>query len=140
MLPAPAPELNAETERFWTAAGGGRLELPRCARCGLLVFYPRAVCPDCQSTELEWETLSGRGTVYSYTVMRSGASRRWRDHLPYIVAYVRLDEGPTVLTNVVNCDPEAVHIDMAVRAVFDDTGEGTALLRFEPVHELAPHP
>lgn len=129
-LPARPPAPNAETRRFWDATAEGRIELPRCDGCGLVIWYPRAVCPDCQSTDLTWETMSGRGTVYSYSISRSGGGRAWKPHLPYVVAYVELAEGPRMLTNIVGCDPEAVHIDMAVTAVFDDTGEGSALIRF----------
>ena len=132
-LPTRPPQPNVETQRFWDAAAEGRIELPRCDACELVIWYPREVCPDCQSTDMTWITLSGRGTVYSYTVARSGASRSWKEHLPFVVAYVRLDEGPTMLTNVVECEPDSVSIDMAVTAVFDDTGEGSALVRFRPV-------
>lgn len=132
-LPAKAPTVNVETQRFWDATADGRIELPRCDDCGLVIWYPRAICPDCQSTALTWETMAGTGTVYSYTIARSGVGRRWREHLPFVVAYVRLDEGPTMLTNVVDCDPEAVTIGLPVAAVFDDTGEGSALVRFRPV-------
>jgi uncharacterized OB-fold protein len=76
--------------------------------------------------------LSGRGTVYSYSVTRAGGSRAWREHLPYVVAYVQLDEGPIIMTNIVDCDPETVRIDMAVSAVFDATEDGAALVRFAP--------
>lgn len=132
-LPAKAPTVNVETQRFWDATADGRIELPRCDDCGLVIWYPRAICPDCQSTALTWETMAGTGTVYSYTIARSGVGRRWREHLPFVVAYVRLDEGPTMLTNVVDCDPEAVTIGLPVAAVFDDTGDGSALVRFRPV-------
>lgn len=131
-LPAKPASPNLESQPFWDATGDGRIELPRCTSCGLVVFYPRGVCPDCQSTALVWETMAGTGEVYSFTITRSGGSRRWREHLPYVVAYVKLDEGPTLLTNVVGCDPDSVEIGMRVKAVFDDTGEGHALVRFEP--------
>ncbi len=131
-LPAAAPTPNPETRRFWDATAEGRIELPRCDRCGLVVWYPRAICPECHGTELTWQAMSGRGTVYTFTIVRSGVGRRWREHLPYVVAYVRLDEGPTILTNVVDCDPDDVEIDQAVIAVFDDTGEGSAIVRFRP--------
>lgn len=131
-LPAKPPTPNVETQRFWDATAEGRIELPRCDACGLVVWYPRAICPDCQSTDLTWETMSGRGTVYSFTVARSGVGRRWKEHLPFVVAYVRLAEGPTMLTNIVDCDPEIVQIDQPVTAVFDDTGEGSSLVRFRP--------
>lgn len=131
-LPAKAPTPNVETQRFWDATAEGRIDLPRCDRCGLVVWYPREMCPECHGTELTWETMSGRGTVYSFTVARSGVGRRWKEHLPFVVAYVRLDEGPTLLTNVVDCDPETLTIGEAVTAVFDDTGEGSSLVRFRP--------
>lgn len=132
-LPAQPPLTNVETQRFWDATAEGRIELPRCGACDLIIWYPRNVCPDCQSTDLTWTALSGRGTVYSYTVARGGASPGWKQHLPYVVAYVRLDEGPTLLTNLVDCDPESLAIGTAVAVVFDDTGEGSALIRFRPV-------
>ena len=76
--------------------------------------------------------MSGRGTVFSYTVVRGGVGSRWRDHIPYVVAYVELDEGPRLMTNVVDVDPETVEIGMAVEAVFDATDDGPAVLRFAP--------
>jgi uncharacterized OB-fold protein len=133
-LPAPAPPVNLETARFWAATAEGRLELPRCDSCGNLVWYPRGMCPWCSSTALTWEVLSGRGTVYSFTIIRK-AQGRWRDAAPYVLAYVELEEGPErprLLTNVVGCDPEEVRIDLPVEVVFADTGEGSALPRFRP--------
>lgn len=131
-LPAAPPVVNVETQQFWDATAAGRIDLPRCGTCGLVIWYPRAHCPDCQGAALTWETMSGRGTVYSFTVARSGAGRRWKDHLPFVVAYVRLDEGPIMLTNIVGCSPEDVAIGLPVVAVFHDTGDGNALVRFRP--------
>ena len=132
-LPAKAPTPNHETQRFWDATAQGRIELPRCDACGLVIWYPREVCPDCHGTDVTWTTMSGRGRVYSYSVTRAGAGRLWAGHLPFVLAYVRLDEGPTMMTNIVDCDVDDVRVDMAVTAVFDDTGEGSALVRFRPV-------
>jgi uncharacterized OB-fold protein len=131
-LPAKAPVVNVETQQFWDGTAEGRIDLPRCTQCGLVVWYPRAICPDCHSDALVWETMAGTGTVYSFTVTRAGSGRRWRENLPFVVAYVRLDEGPTMLTNIVDCAAATVTIDMAVTAVFDDTGEGSSLVRFRP--------
>lgn len=131
-LPVTAPVPNHETQRFWNATAEGRIELPRCDDCGLVVWYPRAICPDCLGEDLTWEVMSGHGTVYTFTIVRSGVGRRWREHLPYVVAYVRLDEGPTMLTNIVDCDPDTMTIGQPVTAVFDDTGEGSAVVRFRP--------
>ena len=131
-LPAKPPVPNPETQRFWDATAEGRIDLPRCDGCGLAIWYPRTTCPDCQSPDVTWTELSGRGVIYSYTVVRAGASRTWREHMPYVLAYVRLDEGPTMMTNIVDCDVDEVRVGMAVHAVFDDTGEGSAIVRFTP--------
>jgi uncharacterized protein len=130
-LPAPAPVVNAETERFWQATARRRLELPRCDACSTLIWYPRAICPWCHGTATTWEELTGRGRVYSFTVTRRGQGR-WRDVTPYVVAYVELDEGPRMLTNIVGCDPAEVRIDLPVEVDFADTGQGNALPRFRP--------
>lgn len=131
-LPAKAPYPTVETQPFWDATAQGRIDLAVCDECGFIPWYPRGVCPDCQSTDLTWTTMSGNGTVYSYSVTRAGGGRAWREHLPFVLAYVQLDEGPIMMTNIVDCDPDTVTIGMAVTAVFDDTGEGSALVRFTP--------
>jgi len=130
-LPAPAPPVNIETEPFWAATAEGRLLLLRCDDCGAVIWYPRSICPNCRSSTTSWFEASGRGIVYSYTVVRRGQGR-WREAAPYVVAYVELEEGPRLLTNIVDCDPDEVRIDMAVRVRFDPTGEGPALPRFVP--------
>ena len=131
-LPTSEPWVTSETQRYWDATAEGRIELPCCEACDLVIWYPRAICPDCHTTDLEWRTMSGRGTVYSFTITRAGVGGKWRPHLPLLVAYVQLEEGPIVLTNLVDVDPTTVAIDMPVRAVFDDTGHGNAILRFAP--------
>jgi len=130
-LPTAVPPTGPEDRRFWEGAVEGVLRLPRCDECGLVIFYPRLWCPGCHSDHTTWSELSGRGTVYSYTVTRR-IPGRWREHIPFVLAYVELEEGPRVLTNVVGCDPETVAIGMPVVAVFDDAGDGTAILRFQP--------
>ena len=131
-LPTRAPRVDDETRPFWAATAEGRVHLPRCDRCGLVIWYPREHCPDDHGS-VTWVDLSGRGSIYSFTVVRRGATGPWREHPDYVVAYVELDEGPRLLTNIVDCDPEALSIGAAVEAVFDDTGEGNSLLRFRPV-------
>lgn len=131
-LPARAPQPNHETQYFWDATAAGRLELQRCTSCSLAPWPPRSVCPDCQSASMDWQVHPGTGTVYSFSVTRAGVGRAWKEHLPFVIAYVQLDDGPTVLTNIVDCDPDAVTIGMTVTAVFDDTGEGSSIIRFTP--------
>lgn len=130
-LPTPAPRTNTETESFWEATRDDVLTLQRCTNCNTVIWWPRAICPECSSFDLEQFAASGNGTVYSYTIVRKGPGR-WRDGSPYVLAYVELDEGPRIMTNVVDCDPETVTIDMAVRLAWAETEEGTKLPRFTP--------
>jgi uncharacterized protein len=130
-LPTPAPPVSPETQPYWEAAADGRLALQRCDGCDAVIWYPRGLCPECGGTSLTWFDASGRGRVYSYTVNRRGMGE-YREASPYVLAYVELEEGPRVLTNVVDCDPESVRIGDAVRAVFHPAGDGVALVRFAP--------
>jgi hypothetical protein len=102
-----------------------------CAGCEKMVWYPRAHCPRCGSSNLEWSTCTGRGTVYSYTTVAHGTDA-YSDVTGYVLAYVELDEGPRVLTNIVGCLPSEVSVDMRVIAEFHPTTGHSALLRFRP--------
>jgi uncharacterized OB-fold protein len=130
-LPVTPPVPNPETEEFWAATAEGRLLLKRCSACGEVIWYPRAICPACHATTTDWFEATGHGRIYSYTVSRRGEGP-FKGAAPYVLAYVELDEGPRLLTNIVDCDVEGVRIDQPVTVVFVDTGEGNALIRFRP--------
>jgi uncharacterized OB-fold protein len=130
-LPTRAPTVNPETAPFWDATAEGRLLLLRCDDCGAVIWYPRGVCPDCHGRSTTWFEASGDAIVYSSTVTRRSQGG-WRDAAPYVLAYVELAEGPRIMTNIVDCDPDDVHIGQAVTVVFHDTGEGLAVPRFRP--------
>jgi hypothetical protein len=132
-LPNPIPALSPDTEEFWAATARGILLLRRCDDCGSVIWYPRPFCPVCGSLHTSWSEASGKGTIYSFTVVHRSGLEGYRDALPYVVAYVELEEGPRVMTNIVGCEPDKVEIGMAVQVVFHDTGHGSALFRFEPV-------
>jgi uncharacterized protein len=134
-LPAPPPERTPETDTFWDATADRRLLLARCDACGTVIWYPKSFCSACGSDAVAWIEASGDGFVYSFTIVHR-TSGPYRDAVPYVVAYVELAEGPRVLTNIVGCDPDHVHIGQRLRVVFDDTGEGSALYRFEPTDGL----
>lgn len=129
-LPTPAPQINSETKPFWDATAERRLVLPRCNECQVVLWYPRAFCPECSSFDISWFEATGRGTIYSYTINRRGQGD-YRD-LAYVVAYVELEEGPRLLTNIVDCDPETLSVGQAVQVVFHPTSNGAALPRFKP--------
>ncbi|MEU0302932.1 Zn-ribbon domain-containing OB-fold protein [Streptomyces sp. NPDC006175] len=130
-LPAPPPTVVPETEQFWAATAKGTLLLPQCAACATIIWYPKGICTGCGSLDIGWTEASGEGEIYTFSISRRGEGD-YREAGPFVLAYVELDEGPRVMTNIVGCSPESVRIGLRVRAVFDDTGEGTALVRFAP--------
>jgi uncharacterized OB-fold protein len=121
----PAPEANPETRPFWEAATAGRLLIGKCKTCCKPHYYPRAICPLCGSDATEWVPASGRGAVYSYSVMR-------RVPVPYALAYVTLDEGVTMMTNIVDCDLDGIRIGQRVRVSFKPTEGGPPVPMFAP--------
>lgn len=121
----PAPVVGPETRPFWDAAAQGRLLVKTCAACGERHYYPRSLCPFCGSDRTEWSPASGRGQIYSFSVMR-------RVPAPYAIAYVTLEEGVTVMTNIVDCDLDAIRIGQAVRVVFKPTEGGPPVPMFTP--------
>ncbi|RAI60084.1 Zn-ribbon domain-containing OB-fold protein [Roseicella frigidaeris] len=122
----PAPLTNPETEPFWAAAREGRFLLRACTACGKAHWYPRAVCPFCMSEKTEWREASGRGTIYSVSVMKRAPE-------VYAVAYVTLEEGPTMMTNIVDCDFDALAIGQAVALTWRPTqGDGPPYPQFRP--------
>src|SRR5581483_11179388 len=100
------------------------------SRCAATIWYPRAMCPECGCLRTEWFAGSGSGVVYSFTINHKGVGLYRGD--PYVIAYVELEEGPRVLTNIVDVDPTEVRIGMAVKSVFVKTGDRLALMRFAP--------
>jgi uncharacterized OB-fold protein len=122
----PDPLINPESKRWWDAAGEQRLLIGACRDCGKHHFYPRALCPHCMSDRTDWIQAGGAGVIYSYSVMRRGAPA------PYAIAYVTLDEGVTVLTNLVDCDFDALAIGQRVRVVFRPSAGGAQVPVFTP--------
>lgn len=121
----PAPAINVETKRFWDATKEGKLLLGKCNACGAYHYYPRAICPHCLKPGAEWVPASGKGTIYSFSIMR-------RAPVPYAIAYVTLDEGPMMMTNIVECDFDALQIGQRVQLAFRPAGENAALPVFRP--------
>ena len=123
----PAPTLNPEIERYFDAAASGKLLVKKCTACGEYHHYPRAICPHCFSDRTEWREAKGGGTIHTYSVLRRGVPA------PYCIAYVTLDEGVSMLTNIVDCDLDAVRIGQKVRVVFKPSDGGPPVPMFTPV-------
>ena len=122
-IPADPP-LNPESAPFYEAAREGRFLLRRCGSCGKTHWYPRAICPHCFG-ETAWEDASGRGRIYSYSVMR-------RADPGYTIAYVTLEEGPTMLTNIVEADPDSLSIGQEVEVAWTASTGGIPVPCFKP--------
>lgn len=120
-----APRANPETQAFWNACNDRKLLLKRCRSCGQTHHYPRAFCPHCFSGDTEFVESAGNGEIHSFTVMR-------RAPVAYVLAFVTLDEGVTILTNIVNCDPDALQIGGRVGLDFETAPNGQFLPVFVP--------
>ena len=122
---AAQPARTPESETFWNAARDGKLMLGHCRACGEAHYYPRSICPLCFSDQTELKAASGRGWIYSFSIMR-------RAETPYVIAYVTLEEGPTMMTNIVKCEADALAIDQPVKLLFQVSEGGEALAVFTP--------
>ncbi|MFQ5666867.1 MAG: Zn-ribbon domain-containing OB-fold protein [Candidatus Binatia bacterium] len=129
----PLPRIDEESKGFWEACGRHELYVQQCRTCQTVRYYPRALCPACLSSDTTWVLSCGRGTVYTYTVTYQNQAAGFRDDLPYVMAYVELEEGVRLLTNIVGCAPEDVRIGMPVTVTFDDVTAEVTLPKFKPV-------
>ena len=130
--PKPLPIVAPWAIPFWEAARQHQLALQHCRACNRLIFYPRYACPHCFSQELGWRPASGRGTVYSYTVVKSNAPSGFIADMPYVVAVIRLEEGVRMLSNIVECDLEQLRCDMPVQVTFERLNDEFTLPKFRP--------
>lgn len=128
----PVPVVQPWARPFWDAARAGKLVLQHCEDCAMPIHYPRIACPHCGSDRLGWRAASGRGTVYSYTVVVSNAPSAFLADMPYVVAVIELDEGVRMLSNIVDCDVDALRCDMPVEVVFEELTEEFTLPKFRP--------
>lgn len=112
------PRQDAETAPYWDAARDGKLLIKECRGCGAPFFYPRAACPRCWSVQTAWREASGRGSVYTFTVVYQNDLPPFRDRLPYVVAIVELEEGVRMTSNVEGIAPEDVRCGMPVAVAF----------------------
>ena len=128
----PLPTPDEVSRPYWDGLRRGEVVLQRCDSCGKVQFYPRPACRYCGSLELTWETLSGEGSVYTYTVVHRAPFEAFAADVPYVLAVVELDEGPLLLSTIEGIEPEAVEVGMRVVALFDAVSPEVTLLRFQP--------
>lgn len=126
----PAPDFD--TEPWWEAARSHRLLIQRCSACGRAFFYPRPFCPHCWSSDVEWEDASGDATLYTFSIVRVNDLPPFPERVPYVAAIVELWEGPRMMTNVVGCAFEDLHIGMQLHVQFRDVGDDVTIAVFAP--------
>ena len=121
----PVPRPTPTEQPFYDACAAGKLVLQRCQSCSHVLFYPRTHCDTCQSDQLVWEDASGAGTIASYTVVHRGVSPDFE--APYVIALVDLAEGPRMMSQIIDADPEALAVGSSVRVDFAAWSEDITL-------------
>ena len=126
------PTIDDDSRPFWDAAKEGRFLVARCGSCGRAHHYPRPFCPFCWSDQVTWEQASGRATLYTHSTVHMNDLPPFRDRLPYVAALVELEEGPRIMTNVVDCAPEDLQIGMPLQVAFRELDDDITAPVFRP--------
>jgi uncharacterized OB-fold protein len=120
------PALNPGDQPYFDAAAEGKLMLKKCADCGQHHHYPRALCPFCMSERVQWVQAKGTGEIYTFSVSRRAGP------VVYCIAYVTLDEGVKMMTNIVDCDLDSIKVGQKVKVAFKKTEGGVSMPVFAP--------
>src|SRR3954471_10510080 len=126
------PTIEDDTRPFWDAAREERFLVKRCRACGAVHHYPRQFCPSCWSDDVVWVDASGRATLYTWSVVYLNDLPPFPERVPYVAAVVDLEEGPRVMTNIVDCDFDDLTVGMPLVAQFRDVGDGVTIPVFVP--------
>ena len=129
----PLPVADVDSDEFWNGCHRHELLLQRCEQCHSFHYPPAPICPQCFSMNLKWEKASGKGEVYTYTIVRRPLSPEWEKDVPYTVGVIQLNEGVRMVSNVIGCKPEDISIGMKVEVAFEDVTENISLPKFKPV-------
>jgi uncharacterized OB-fold protein len=126
------PSRSPETDPFWDACNRNVFLVQRCNACDIVQYHYRAVCANCWSSDLDDVEASGRGKVWTYSVVRRNRSPIFEAKVPYVVALVELEEGVGVFGNIVECDPDAIAIGQDVTLAFTVAENGQHIPVFRP--------
>jgi len=129
----PLPAMQGLAHEFYEWCAKAELRFQRCATCQTWRHVPREMCARCGSFEWSWARSTGRGRVFTWTVVERPMHPAFQPDVPYAVVVVEMDEGVRVASNVVDCAPEQLQIDMPVEVVFDTVAPGVTLPRFRRV-------
>jgi hypothetical protein len=130
----PLPQPDPVTAPYWDSLKNHSMKIQRCNDTGRFFFYPRGVSPYTLSGNVTWESVSGRGTLHAFTIVQNMRAPGFAEEVPYVVAIVELDEGPRLMTNLIDIEPspEMIHIGMPVELVYDDVTEEVTLPKYRP--------
>jgi uncharacterized OB-fold protein len=126
----PLPTADVETKPYWEGCKRHELLLPWCSHCKDYFFPAQAICPHCLKADIQWHKSSGKGVVYSMSVVHQNKSAGFRDQGPYVLAYVTLDEGVQMLSNVLAADPYSVKVGTPVEVTFEDAPPEVSIPKF----------
>jgi uncharacterized protein len=127
------PQPTGETVCYWEGCKNHELLIQQCSDCGQYQFYPRIMCTNCTSREVNWVKATGRGKIISFTIVYRAISKAYLAETPYVVALIELEEGPTMMSNVVQCDLKDVEVGMSVEVVFEDWSDEITIPKFCPL-------
>ena len=128
----PLPEINTTLKPFWDGAKKHELMAYKCQNCGTH-YFPVTHCMVCNSPKMEWVKVSGKGKIYTFIVYDTAFNPHWEKYVPYNVAWIELDGGPIMMSNIIDCPNEEIYIDMPVQAAFRDVTDEITLPMFKPV-------
>jgi len=131
VIPQPVP--NPDNAGFWDGCRQHVLCLQSCVRCGAVRHPPRPACPHCRSFDGEWRRVSGRGVVYTFTIVHGPTLAVFQEQAPYNVVVVQLAEGPFMVSVLIDTPADRITIGMPVEVVFDDVSDTVTLPKFRPV-------
>lgn len=126
----PIPEISEETRPYWDGCKAHRLLLPKCRSCGEVFYFPKGFCPNCLSEDIEWMEASGKGKVHTFSVIQRPPAPSFMPDVPYVVAIIDLEEGPRMMSNIVEATVDDISVDMPVEVVFEDITEEITLPKF----------
>ena len=130
----PAPVVEPVAAPFWQALNERRLIVQWCNKCQRSIFYPRIHCPHCLGAELTWRTCSGNGVLHAFTTVHRSSDPYFKSQVPYVVGLVALEEGVTLMSNIVGLNPDGaqVQVGMKLRVDFRRVDDTLTLHEFRP--------
>jgi len=129
-IPKPRPIPTPTSQPFWDALTQDRIIVQQCSACDSWIFYPRSRCTNCLSDTLEWKKVSGRGTLFTYSIANQPTAPMFADETPQVIAIIELDEGVRMTTTMITDEPATLQVGVRVEPFFDHGSDGATLLRF----------